>query len=182
MRTTLFILSLQESCDLQARPVGCTMTVLKAKGAETWGVLLFVVDTLRKYASRLDETAGPKFLAAGQHLIDLVHTMRAEPYRMSTNGIQRMFNSVKAYTRLTEDLVPYIPKNHMLFHMICKAHEQGNPKFYSSFEDESLNKLLKTTCRYCSQAQFERGVLHRMRYMLDKQNAKRKRNEDEGDG
>lgn len=60
----------------------------------------------------------------------------------------------------------YIPKHHMVFHLVHKIREQGNPTFYSNWEDESKNSTLKQVCKKIAQATFETSALLRMRTIL----------------
>ena len=60
----------------------------------------------------------------------------------------------------------YIPKRHLVYHMLDKIGYQGNPEVYSNWMDETLNKVMKKTCKNLSQQAFEPGLLLRMREVL----------------
>ena len=60
----------------------------------------------------------------------------------------------------------YLPKHHMLYHLIDSLVAFGNPSWYSNWLDESLNRLLKSSCRYASQQTFEASVLLAMKDLL----------------
>ena len=60
----------------------------------------------------------------------------------------------------------FVPKHHMMWHLLDSAVFLGNPRFYATWEDESLNKALKAACKHSSQLCFERSVLLRMREIL----------------
>ena len=61
----------------------------------------------------------------------------------------------------------FIPKFHILIHAICDTHFKGNPAYYSSWLDESLNKVLKRCCRWASQAAFDETTLFKMKKTLE---------------
>ena len=60
----------------------------------------------------------------------------------------------------------YIPKHHLVYHMLEKIRFQGNPEVYSNWMDETLNKMTKKICKNLSQQAFELGLLLRMREVL----------------
>ena len=60
----------------------------------------------------------------------------------------------------------YTPKHHLLFHLVHGSSFHGNPRAYANWEDESLNRLLKATCRDVSQMSFDASVLARVRELL----------------
>ncbi len=67
---------------------------------------------------------------------------------------------------LIKDFVPFIPKHHLWCHLVAECQALGNPRFYQTFLDESLNSTLKGCCRGAHQAVFERTVLRRMHEVL----------------
>jgi hypothetical protein len=73
---------------------------------------------------------------------------------------------------MAEDEV-YVPKHHIVFHLIDKIAYQGNPRLYATWLDEALNKTLKACCRQISQATFEGSVLFHMRRLTSKDWRKR---------
>jgi hypothetical protein len=79
--------------------------------------------------------------------------------------------AMRAYVRHMGLMVvfdAFIPKHHLLFHLLYKSRFQGNPTQYATWLDESLNKTLKAACKNASVATFESGVLLRMRDLLKK--------------
>ena len=61
----------------------------------------------------------------------------------------------KRHVDLVAELIEYVPKHHLMFHLIQRAHVFGNPWMYTTFLDESYNKTLKAVLRNCHQAAFE---------------------------
>ena len=60
----------------------------------------------------------------------------------------------------------FLPKHHIMWHLIANIGLHGNPSWYSAWLDESLNKVLKSACRNVSQMTFEASVLLNMRELL----------------
>jgi hypothetical protein len=60
----------------------------------------------------------------------------------------------------------FVPKHHIVFHLLDRVKWFGNPRLYATWLDEALNKTLKAICRQTSQSTFERSVLWRMREVL----------------
>jgi hypothetical protein len=68
----------------------------------------------------------------------------------------------------------FIPKHHIFWHMISRMQWQGNPTWYSTWQNEADNRILKDACRTTSQATFEGSVLTRMRDLMMSADRKRK--------
>jgi len=67
---------------------------------------------------------------------------------------------------LLKGLGVFAPKHHLAFHLVHNIQRQGNPAFYATWMDESLNKVLKGCCKQTSQATFETSALIRMNQVL----------------
>ena len=59
-----------------------------------------------------------------------------------------------------------LPKHHVMIHPCLETIEKGNPWYYASWLDESLNKTLKAACKHASQQTFEHVVLLKMLELL----------------
>ena len=141
---------------------------LKTKGAETWGVLLFIEHILSDEGRRARVGANAdELLEATQCLIQMVHIMNACGINMAQEQIEMMLGAWKRFLSLTEDVQELqTPKRHAMSHMILDSGFLGNPRCYANWVDESLNKLLKACCRKVSQTTFEEMVLLAMSELL----------------
>lgn len=77
--------------------------------------------------------------------------------------------SFRLYNRHVALMLPfeaYTPKHHLCFHLLGNLAEHGNPLYYSNWEDETQNRVLKQACRLASQTTFESSTLLRMREIL----------------
>ena len=66
----------------------------------------------------------------------------------------------------------FVPTHHLFWHLLARMRKQGNPTWYSTWQDEANNRILKESCRLTSQLTFDSSVLLRMRDILE--NRKRK--------
>ena len=132
---------------------------LKTKGAETWGLLLFLADELKIHRARLGDE-GDRLLAAAQGLIGMATVWDKGGVRLSVDEQKACWRHYTAFldaTQIYDELL--LPKRHMVLHMLRRMPVFGNPRFHAAWKDESLNKLLKKCCRQVSQATFEVAVL-----------------------
>ena len=79
------------------------------------------------------------------------------------------------HLELMEPDEAWTPKHHVIFHMLFRADWLGNPRFYSAWRSEALNKVLKGSCRQVSQATFEATVLLKMARVLQELVSQHKR-------
>ena len=85
------------------------------------------------------------------------------------------FASYREHITLMASFECFRPKHHGVWHMLRNQSLHGNPSRYSNWRDESLNKVLKDSCRNLSQLTFERVLLLKMRATLSRESAKRHR-------
>lgn len=139
---------------------------LRTKGAETWGIVLFLVARLEREVIRMGAEAGRR-CAAGQELVRMNRVWQSSPWRMSAAAIQATFDAWNRFLALTDGMAALeTPKRHMMAHLLERQRIQGNPRQYANWLDESLNSELKSACRNTSQVTFERSVLLRMAHFL----------------
>ena len=67
----------------------------------------------------------------------------------------------------------FVPKHHVVVHLVHRLLFLGNPSWYSNWTDESLNRMLKACCRHVSQSTVEWSLLLRMRDLLMSSNRDR---------
>ena len=140
----------------------------KSKGAETWGLLLFLVDQLETYNC-------PKkvlLLDAGKSLVRLVGLFSGLGWKVPQNTIRDAFEQWNRFLALLNsdpDLLADVdlPKKHITTHMLRELSLHGNPKWYACWLDEGLNRQLKGCCKHIHSANFEQCFLSGMRYLLN---------------
>ena len=87
-------------------------------------------------------------------------------YEKRSISTQESFNSYITFLLSTSTEELAAPKRHLALHLFKRVAWFGNPRFYSTWRDESLNKLLKQACQQMSQATFETCVLAHMSQLL----------------
>ena len=63
--------------------------------------------------------------------------------------------------------VPEIPKHHLFLHLLYKTPLHGNPRYYATLTDESVNRQLAGVARSAYAAVWERRILFNMDLILD---------------
>ena len=152
---------------------------LKTKGAETWGVLLFLQSIFEKYgdeiiAGDIFDISPEEYLAAARSLIAMCTIMDEGKCNLSEAGSEQLMFQWKRFVSITSHLPALdLPKKHATSHMVAKSKFFGNPRYFSCWFDEALNKTLKQVCRCRSQITFEQAVLCAMPDVLRRRIAKR---------
>ena len=133
------------------------------KGSETWTLLLFLVDEMT-YWNFEDKQ---KLLDAGRSMVALVGIWKAGKWKLKPVEIQPCYRHFKCFMANTDSFIKlHQPTRYLFMHLIRELDFAGNPAYYSTWKDESLNKLLKKTCRTISQLTFNVSVLSSMRELL----------------
>ena len=102
---------------------------LKTKGAETWGVLLFIEHILSDEGRRARVGANAdELLEATQCLIQMVHIMNACGINMAQEQIEMMLGAWKRSLSLTEDVQELqTPKRHRQRSRNAETAPSGKP-------------------------------------------------------
>jgi len=147
----------------------------KTKGAETWGLLLFLLHILRKHADFLGNR-GRRLLLAGQALENIVRIWQRHGRIVPPDARTSCFELYMEHVRLMAPEDSFIPKHHLFVHLLSKIGELGNPRMFATWEDEACNRQLKACARNVSQATFESTMITRMQEVLrgERRECKRK--------
>jgi hypothetical protein len=145
--------------------VGMVSGARVAKGAETWGLVLFFIHLLRRYVNHLGVRAHA-LLEAGECLEGIVVSLRGHGWVVPAALQQRCLDLYSRHMSLLRPDDAYTPKHHQYFHLLFRIAYQGNPQYSAVWTDESLNKKLKGSCRNAPQPTFERNVLLQFREVL----------------
>lgn len=141
---------------------------MRTKGAETWGFFLFLITVLETDTAAVGQE-GAALLEAARAMRRMVDTWTESEANVRPRQIQECFDCWLRFCRLTADIPQvHIPKRHLVAHLLGNLGRQGCPRLYSNWLDESWNKCLKRACRGVSQASFEAFLLVRMKELLAK--------------
>ena len=85
----------------------------------------------------------------------------------SVISLKECFDHYNKHMALMTYFEVFLPKHHIVYHLLKGMSYLGNPTWYASWKDEELNKTFKACCRNVSQCNFEAGLLLRMRDALE---------------
>ena len=135
---------------------------LKTKAAETFAFLVYLIDKMEAHSPKIGPPA-MKLLEAGRALLRMMKIMDDSGLVMTTSQINSAFDAYQRHLALTDDVDDlHTPKRHLVLHLLRGMQYLGNPRAYSNWHDETLNRFLKQSCRSTSQKTFEPCVLLRM--------------------
>lgn len=134
---------------------------MKLKAAETRHFVPFLLQLVKEYAARLAEcgVVVGALIGAGQSLIDYTAILNEQPRQVSPdayNDLLRLCREHNEYARRAG--VAPKPKHHLFRHLTERVQEHGNPRFYSTYHDESLNRQLARVAASCHRMTFERRL------------------------
>ena len=141
---------LTEVTDFQEKHLGTSQKhALKLKAAETWGVFRFMPSLLAERGAALgrERVLWERAISA---FIEHMEVMRTSGRSMSASALQKLvdtFHTVIGCLKAMPYEFPWSPKFHLWAHLLQQSFLIGNPKFGSTFLDESFNGSLKRTAR-----------------------------------
>ena len=133
--------------------------IFKAKAAETAGVLLFAVRCLENHMAKFEAKSPDVHLCArlllesGKAALGIEEIMREHdrvlPRAAQCKLLSLYLRHISLFERAGGDLKP---KHHLMVHLWQQTCRHGNPRFYSTYRDESLNgviaRIAKSTHRW----------------------------------
>ena len=143
----------------------------KTKAAESRHLLPFVVRCARLYSPKLkDRCAGEidvdALIDSGQALIEYMDVLSSNPRQLSTDAIMRLINLTHRHLEMAERAqIQEKAKHHLFLHLTYRIATLGNPRFYSCYHDESINKVLARIAASCYRHTFERRLFSKHAYL-----------------
>ena len=134
--------------------------IMSAKGAEMRGVLPFFISQLEQFENRFGELGyercveGQYLLASARAAGDFEDLLNEAPQLVPTNMRLKIWHAFMrhavCFAKAGGDLKP---KHHLMIHLLQRMHVHGNPLYYHTYRDESLNgivaKIAKSCHRWC---------------------------------
>ena len=146
---------------------------LKAKAAETHGLLECAVNLLRKYQPQLRACSGniavecELLLAAGSAAMRVNEIIGSSPRVMSREALDSTLVSYLHFCTLFDRAGGHItPKFHMLVHCFQRSVLLGNPRFSMTYRDESLNGVVARIAASCHRNTWAETVHCKFNYLL----------------
>ena len=139
---------------------------LQAKAAETIGLLPFAVELLERYANQFPGNQGHMLLASGKSALavnDVIRTSdrvipSAEQQSMMSWFLRHMSLYAKAGGIVT-------PKFHYMVHCLQRISRRGNPRFYHTYRDESMNGVIARIAKCSHRLSFALVVLKKYKLL-----------------
>ena len=155
---------------------------LKAKAAETHGLLGFVVEMLRKHENSLTNTNPANgqpslffdlLMRAGKAALDFDAELSSHNRAVDATSCEKLFQHYDRFITLcARAQLPLLPKAHLMYHLLQRALVRGNPRLYSTYVDESYNGAIAQVCRSCHRRGWAVAVYRKLEMMQCMSNAK----------
>ena len=121
---------------------------LSAKANETKNLLEFAVVILERHLAKLDPLVGNLLLESGRAAMRVNEIIATSPRIMTMDQRQRLMAAYLRHMSLYERAGgQIIPKHHLLIHCFQRTASLGNPKYYHTYKDESLNGVVVKIAR-----------------------------------
>ena len=158
--------SLHRLNDLTAKMLGTTTKPsLATKAAETATLVEFVRDMCREHQAKLGDQ-GEALKSLGDVLVELRELIKNSPRNLSESATQLLVDLAKRAFVLREHArVPATPKWHLMLHIASRARHDGNPSWYATFHDESLNGMLAAMAKRCHRRTWHNSLLAAFRWV-----------------
>lgn len=141
---------------------------LSAKAAETVGLLEFAVELCQTYRDKFANPVQAGFLlASGRAALDVNACMKEAGRRMDEGMQRRMLASYLRHMVLYNRGGGHVViKHHYMVHMIQKVAARGNPRYYHTYKDESMNGIIARMARTSHRATFSATVLKKYELLM----------------
>ena len=134
----------------------------RAGGAEIRSLLGFVVAMLENFAPRLPMPQGEYLLRAGRALSHFFAICRSHGRRMSRAIVQSLFDAAISHNKFYKKAGGLEkPKHHAFIHLAIQSLWLGNPRFRTTYRNESLNGTVALVSRSVHRSTFIRSVLQK---------------------
>ena len=135
-----------------------TKPLLKAKAVETKWLMFFTVSMMHRHPMESDPEYLP-LLKAGEALIEYTRIMEDSGRNFDSETAVRFRGHCLSHLKYArEGGVPFTPKHHLFLHLTWRSSKHGNPKYYSTFLDESLNGKIAAICRSAHRSRLQERV------------------------
>ena len=105
-------------------------------------------------------------LVAGSVLQDYLQLLVVSPAKVPLQTCQTLMDLCIRHLRLLSEAgVHYTPKHHLWCHLTLRIRTAGNPRCYSTFLDESLNRVLANIAAKAHRSTWELRTFHRVQLL-----------------
>ena len=136
-------------------------TALKVKAAEQGVVMLWALDLLRRHGHKVLKRSDLQI--AGAAIERWLAITRHQSIVLPASLSQELSDSCQRHLLFScKAGISFVPKHHFFAHLSLRAYQQGNPKAYACWTDESLNKTLRNVASKCHRSRQEERIFSAM--------------------
>ena len=142
---------------------------------ECWGVFQFLPELINRHSAKLGREVRI-WKQVVNSFIQHIRTMQDSPKVTSVTQLQTLTDTFHSVVGGLASIVDFrwTPKFHLWGHMVAEARSVGNPKFWSTFLDESLNGVLKKSARLVHGGEKSKSrMFWRMGYLMTRAASRR---------
>ena len=139
---------------------------LNIKAAESRHLLPFLLKELNFFASGMGDIDVQARIDSGEALEQYMQVLQSESRVVSADGYKALLDCCHTHVQLCPRAgIHLLPKHHLFKHMTRRIARNGNPRYYSTYFDEGLNKVLVGIASSCYRHTFERRLFAKFRWV-----------------
>ena len=143
--------------------------MMSTKADETKHLLTFVVEIFRTYQVQLTAFSATRFkflLASAESEQEVNRIIKTSGRVLSDTQRQSLMDAYLRHLSMWfRSGGACYPKHHLMLHCIQRTRILGNPRFYHTFRDESLNGVVVKLARSCHRTTFMDSVHERYQWL-----------------
>ena len=153
---------------------------LSTKAAETKTLVDYCRSQLRRWFHSIADEQKNCYMNCADGLVHMISIFDTSPRNLPAAAVQGLYDSMKkVFASWAGARWHMTPKMHLMLHAVERARLHGNPRFYSTFLDEGLNRVLRDIARSTHRLTWEVRIFERFAW-AEQARAKRKRIDDVG--
>ena len=147
---------------------------LSAKAKETHGILQFIVDTFEKHGARIKELENFRMTAAllheaGKAALQIDDVLDSPGRKFELEQSQHAFEVYLRFATLYQRAGgKMVQKFHLMIHLFQDTIRKGNPRSYSTYRDETINRIIAAIARSCHRQSWTESIFRKMNIMYFK--------------
>eukprot|EP00959_Pyramimonas_sp_CCMP1952_P474616 9503767-Pyramimonas_sp.AAC.3 len=151
-------------------------TTLKVKAGEMVGLFEYLLQAVEKHlhaiSDKATDTDAVSLLRSGQQLKMFTDITKLKHRKLEPDQVAALKQHALAHVQLAQSAnVHMVPKHHMMLHMAEEARHKGNPKFYATWTDETINRFVGNAAASCHRRTLERKSLQKTSVLLERGSA-----------
>ena len=142
--------------------------ILAAKAAESKGLLHFAVDLLERHMLQVAGLGADVLLkaqlllSAGRAAVGFETVMNTHSRSFSCAQKNMFFHQYHRFVTLYLQAGGEVtPKVHLMYHLILESERKGNPKFYQTYHDETMNGIVAKIAASCHRLTWARSIMRK---------------------